>query len=91
MSPGRGVCHFLGAVENEAKIAFLAPVQIPVVRIRPWVERIAKPAIDKDADQEHPAVDSNALYVRLRVISRPDPRLRFTHDMAALVALKAHL
>jgi hypothetical protein len=83
--------HFLGTVEDKPEIALLAAVQIPIIGLRPRIERLAKTGIDKDADQEHPAIDADALDVSLRVIWRSNPRARLTDDHAALEALEAHL
>ncbi len=80
--------HFLRPVEDEPEIAFLGPVQIPIVGIGARVERRTEPGIDEDANEQHPAIDAGALDVALRMIGRSDPRSRFAHDMAAL--LKAH-
>src|ERR1700730_2197932 len=83
--------HFLGAIENKPEIAFLAAVQIPIIGIRPRIERLAETGIDKDSDQEHPAIDADALDVSLLVIWRSNPRARLTDDCVALEVLEAHL
>jgi hypothetical protein len=86
----KGIDHFLGAIEDKPEIALLAPVQIPIICIRPRIERLAETGIDKDANQEHSAIDADALDVSLMVIWRANPRARLTDDHAALEALEAH-
>jgi hypothetical protein len=59
--------------------------------MRPRIERLAETGIDKDADQEHPAIDADALDASLRVKWRSNPRARLTYDHVALEALEVHL
>lgn len=80
--------HFFRPVEDEAEIAFLGAVQIPIIGIWARIERSTEPGIDEDANEQHPAIDAGALDVALRVIWGPDPGARFPHDNAARVLLK---
>ena len=82
--------HFLGAIEDKSEIALLAAVQIPIICIRPRIERRAETGIDKDADQEHPAIDAGTLDIRLRVVGRANPGSRLTDDPVTLISFKGH-
>ena len=68
--------YLFRSIEDKPEVALLAAVQIPIVGIRPRIERLAESGVDENADQEHPAIDADALDVSLLVIWRANPRAR---------------
>ena len=74
------------AFENEAEIAFLAAMQVPVDGVRPRIEWGTQPGVDKNPHQQHAAVDADAFDVRAIVIRRADPGARVGNDGGPLCA-----
>ena len=83
-SPGRGAVDLARAGEQEAEIALLVAVQHPVAGVGPRVERLDEAEVAIDADQQHRAVDADALDVGRVMIGRADPGARRRDDGGAL-------
>jgi hypothetical protein len=81
---------FATAVEDKSKIAFFAPVQMPIRCIRTRIEWRAKTRIYKHTDDQHAAIDPGAVHVGRVMIGRTNPSPRFANDRRALVSLFAH-
>ncbi len=72
------------AGEEEAEIAFFVAVQHPIAGVRPRIERIDKPEIAIDADEQHRAVYADAPDVGRVMIWRANPGPRRRDDCCAL-------
>jgi hypothetical protein len=55
-------------------------MQMPVHRIGPRVERRTEIQINKNAHQQHAAIDADTFDIGAVVIGRADPRPRGGHD-----------
>ena len=71
------------AGEQEAEIALLAAMQMPVARVGAGVERFDQAEVAIDAHQQHRAVAARALDVGHVVIRRADPFARRRNDAGA--------
>ncbi len=70
---GLGLLDLMRLIEHGAQVALLAPVQMPVARIGPRVERLDQAEIDEHAHQQHRAIAADALDVGADMIRRADP------------------
>ncbi len=71
------------AGEQEAEIALLAAMQMPVARVGAGVERLDQAEVAIDAHQQHRAVAARALDVGHVMIGRADPFARRRDDAGA--------
>ena len=72
--------------EEEAEIAFLIAVHHPVLRVGARVEALDQAEVAIDADEQHGAVDADALDVGHVMVGRADPGARGRDDRGALAA-----
>ncbi len=78
------------AVEDEAKIAFLTSMQMPIRRVGTRIERFAEAGIDENTDNQHAAIDAGAPHFSRMMIGCADPFPRLGDDECALFGF-AHL
>jgi hypothetical protein len=77
---GPRLFHLCTTIEDKAQIALVAAVQMPVRRIGPRIERRTKSSIDEDANNQHAAINANAMQIGAIMIRRSNPAARFGDD-----------
>lgn len=82
--------NLAAAIEDKTEVAFITAVQMPIGRVRAWIERSAKSYVDKDANDEHAAVDARTVYIGGVMIRRADPAARFGDDSRPLSLFATH-
>jgi len=79
--------HLVHMIPDEPQISGIIPVQMPVRRIRSWIERCYEPKIHEDSHQEHATVNTDTFDVTIAVVRCSGPASGLGHYESSLLFL----